>query len=143
MGEDAALHLHQGFVQTRFLFTATNNWKLSKGMHLVEILQNLRLSQASDPHDHLFALLGISEDRTDPAFEVNYDISIGDITESYARLLLKKYGTLEMLYYAGLQETDSSMPSWVCNRLIEQRCLTLLTESGSPLVQCLGPVLRR
>jgi hypothetical protein len=82
-------------------------------MPLMQLLIN---SRATDLRDHLFALVGVSDDADDPVLRPEYgQATILDNCLRYAWYFLAEKKTLEVLYRAGRRGHRLLAPSWVPN----------------------------
>jgi Heterokaryon incompatibility protein (HET) len=80
---------------------------------LLNLLPSFERTEATDPRDKLFALLGLAEDGDDKALRPNYDESTESILLRYARAFVKNGHGMQMLYQAGIAGRDTQIPSWV------------------------------
>lgn len=71
-------------------------------------------SEATDPRDRLFALLGLASDGDDPSLMPNYVESIEMVFLRYSNHFVRHGDGINLLYQAvGASKTDLSIPSWV------------------------------
>ena len=71
-------------------------------------------SEATDPRDRLFALLGLASDGDDPSLIPNYVESIEMVFLRYSNHFVRHGDGINLLYQAvGASKTDLSIPSWV------------------------------
>jgi hypothetical protein len=71
-------------------------------------------SEATDPRDRLFALLGLASDGDDPSLIPNYVESIEIVFLRYSNRFVRHGDGINLLYQAvGASKTDLSIPSWV------------------------------
>lgn len=109
----SSTELQQGLGQMRALVIAKRFWGRNIRFHLMELLYRFQTARASELHDHIFALQGLALEAKDSAFHVNYDMSVTDTVERYARVFLEQKGNIKVLYRAGLQGHKLLAPSWV------------------------------
>lgn len=107
--------LQQGLTQLHNI--AVLREALNQGIkyQLMDLVSFFQESEASNPRDHLFALLGLASDVNDPRLNPRYgDVNtVLSICLDYARFFLAQKGTLEVLYRAGLQGQELQAPSWI------------------------------
>jgi hypothetical protein len=109
-----ARELQQGLAQLNSLVIAKNFWKRNCRYQLMDLVYHFQTARATDPRDHLFALLGLAVEADDPELYPQYKSNPMDKNaEKYARHFLRRKGNLEVLYRAGLQGYDLKLPSWV------------------------------
>ncbi|KAK4160702.1 heterokaryon incompatibility protein-domain-containing protein [Cladorrhinum sp. PSN259] len=65
---------------------------------------------AKDPRDRLWALLGLSGDRSDPALQADYDLDVKEVYRRFSRHIVSQGGLLHLLRVA--PHTSEDMPSW-------------------------------
>ena len=73
-----------GLLQASFMSVQRIQLRLQAPMSLLELLWRFRDSQATDPKDHIFALVGISSDGNHPAYRVDYKRDIAELYRSFA-----------------------------------------------------------
>lgn len=80
-----------------------------------ELLRFSRFSQATDPRDHIFALLGIAKHAIHLKITPDYNVPWAHVHVRAARALLVNRGLLSLLSYKGLSVAPlrSPYPSWV------------------------------
>lgn len=78
---------------------------------LSALLVQSRLRHASEPRDHIFALLGLVND-IDLDIDIDYAADLRDIYIQTASYCIEKEQTLDVLSLAGLHE-ENDLPSWV------------------------------
>jgi hypothetical protein len=79
---------------------------------LCTLLLRHRGTLASDPRDHVFALVGLAQDGDQ--LTVDYELSASDIFVETAKHILVKQKNLRFLAAAGMsQRTNPKLPSWV------------------------------
>jgi hypothetical protein len=65
---------------------------------------------AKDPRDRLWALLGLSGDRSDPALQADYDLEVKEVYRRFSSHIVSQGGLLHLLRVASHISED--MPSW-------------------------------
>jgi len=78
------------------------------------LIQNLvmyRNNQCSDPHDHIYALLGISSDSA--WLEVDYSVNVESLYIAVAKYYMENGDPLAILALSTAQRSLRSVPSWV------------------------------
>jgi Heterokaryon incompatibility protein (HET) len=84
--------------------------------HLVKMLRVYGACQATDPHDKIYGLLGLSDSFSFPGCNppaIEYTKSIEDVYRDWAIFLIETQGTLDLLYISQRMEHDSKLPTWV------------------------------
>jgi hypothetical protein len=84
--------------------------------HLVKVLRVYGACQATDPHDKIYGLLGLSDSFSFPGCNppaIDYTKSIEDVYRDWARFLIESQGTLDLLYISQRMEHYSKLPTWV------------------------------
>jgi hypothetical protein len=84
--------------------------QVSEDLPLITLLNMTMRSQATDPRDKVFALIGMASD-TDQSF-VDYNKSVHDILLELAHLYIQREGPLWFLHVRGSRRSPH-MPSWV------------------------------
>lgn len=79
---------------------------------LVYILDRSRHLKATDPRDRIFALRGLSQERDNPSFPVNYSLSAEQVYRDFAKYELFQRQDLNILSSA-TAATYLDLPSWV------------------------------
>lgn len=80
--------------------------------HLLELLRDTQLYQATEPRDKIYALLGLVNKDLLPAYLLpSYDKPIGTIYQRWTKFLLEHTGDLSII--DGSCVDDPSVPTWV------------------------------
>ena len=92
---------------------------LAKGIRyqLMDTVYHFQASRATNPRDHLFALLGLASDANHEGLRPLYAEN-GSVLQNclrYAHYFLHKKSNLEVLYRAGMHGHKLLAPSWVPN----------------------------
>ena len=84
---------------------------------LLSLLMRHRSFESTDPRDRVFALLGLSGDARPRKLNIqpNYNLRVEEVYENMAILMLKSYGSLDILSFPRVSEisTIPGLPSWV------------------------------
>ncbi|KIM98489.1 hypothetical protein OIDMADRAFT_128054, partial [Oidiodendron maius Zn] len=80
---------------------------------LLTLLKLFSVTEATQPRDHLFALLGLASDTEDKSFDPDYEAPLGEIIRRYAATFVQKGRAIEMLLDAGISPAAPQLPSWV------------------------------
>lgn len=82
---------------------------------LRQLLHISRASEATDPKDHVFALLGLAKGSDDPDLEPDYRLLWGYVYFRAARALLLRHDLMTVLAYKGISITclPAPYPSWI------------------------------
>ena len=80
---------------------------------LLTLLKLFSVTEATQPRDHLFALLGLASDTEDKSFDPDYEVPLGEIIRRYAATFVQKGRAIEMLLDAGISPAAPQLPSWV------------------------------
>ena len=102
-----------GLIQASFMSVQRTKLWSQAPMTLLELLWRFRDSQATDPKDHIFALVGISSDGNHPAYRVDYKREVTELYRSFAWTTIAQYSTLQILSLAGLQDGIVDLASWI------------------------------
>jgi hypothetical protein len=111
----------------------------STGLSCFSMLDLLLLfdkSEATDPRDRLFALLGLANDGDDEYFRPDYNEQVESVVRRFAMAFVRKGQGMRVLYHAGLPPEPSPLPSWVPDwtmpglYLRKPLCLGALLASG-------------
>jgi hypothetical protein len=84
--------------------------------HLVRILRVYGGSQATEPRDKIYGLLGLSDAFAFPGCNppaIDYSRPIEDVYRDWARFLIETQKVLDLLYISQRMEHDPNLPSWV------------------------------
>lgn len=79
---------------------------------LLSLLYFTRSFKATDPRDHVFALLGLASDSNDFP-EPNYEMTVEQLYQAISSSLVRQGNGFLMLRLAGIRPTNLHMPSWV------------------------------
>ncbi|KAK1761227.1 heterokaryon incompatibility protein-domain-containing protein, partial [Echria macrotheca] len=80
---------------------------------LVQLVIDSWTSQASDPRDKVFALLGVISGAAADGLIADYSLSMEHVYTGFASFALQKLGAISLLKYAGGYEKSPGLPSWV------------------------------
>ncbi|KAK0109539.1 hypothetical protein ONS95_002226 [Cadophora gregata] len=80
---------------------------------LINLLFMFDRSEATDPRDRLFALLGLASDGTDEDFRPDYNESIDSLARRFSQGFIEKGHGMQVLHLAGLSNELPTWPSWV------------------------------
>lgn len=80
---------------------------------LLDLLVMFSASEATDPRDRLFALLGLAKDGDDENFRPDYNEPVESVVQRFALAFVQKGEGMKALYLAGLSSKPSPLPSWV------------------------------
>ncbi|KAK6374613.1 hypothetical protein LTR64_002725 [Lithohypha guttulata] len=107
--------VQQSLSQLNWIITLRDCLSKNEKLHLMDLAYIFRYSRATDPRDHLFALLGVGYNVTDPILKPRYKKidTILDTCIRYARYFLARTRNLEVLYRAGLNGHRLLAPSWI------------------------------
>jgi hypothetical protein len=94
---------------SQLLHSGVNSWKL------IHLLILLRLAQASDGHDYIYSVLGISKDANDPRLRIDYIESVENTFLRFAKYFVAEGDGILLLHYSYLKFAESKLPSWVPN----------------------------
>ena len=90
--------------------------KLCDGSHerspLLTLMYFSRFFHATDPRDHIYALLGIASD-SDDFPEPDYRKTLEQVYKETASCFVQQGNGFLMLHLAGIRPIDNRMPSWV------------------------------
>jgi hypothetical protein len=79
---------------------------------LVYLVDSSRNLEATDPRDRIFALQGLSQERNNPSFVVDYSLSVEQVYRNFAKYELFQRQDLNILSSAAAV-TNLDLPSWV------------------------------
>ncbi|KAH7409029.1 heterokaryon incompatibility protein-domain-containing protein [Cadophora sp. MPI-SDFR-AT-0126] len=80
---------------------------------LINLLFMFDRSEATDPRDRLFALLGLASDGSDEDFRPDYNESVNSVARRFSLGFIEKGHGMQVLHLAGLRDDLPSWPSWV------------------------------
>ncbi|KAJ9637288.1 hypothetical protein H2199_007575 [Coniosporium tulheliwenetii] len=83
-----AKELQQGLAQLSKLMNFKEHWKHSRRLQLMDLVYHFQTARATDPRDHLFALLGLAAEAGALDLSPNYSSPLAETMERYARHLL-------------------------------------------------------
>ncbi|KAI9868244.1 MAG: hypothetical protein M1813_006989 [Trichoglossum hirsutum] len=90
---------------------------LGGDLNLLEVLDSSFKFKCTDDRDRIYGILYLACDYSEGDIAINYEGSVGEAYTSVAQFVLRKYGSLNFLLYAGLNWKDPrkerSLPSWV------------------------------
>jgi hypothetical protein len=87
----------------------------SRRDNLLNLVTCFSYAGATDPRDHLFALLGLARDGDQEGFRPNYELSYGEISRRYAATFIDKGQAVGLLSRAGIGNNEIGLPSWIPN----------------------------
>lgn len=79
---------------------------------LYTVLVQSRTSNATDPRDKLYGILGLADERDDPGLQPDYTLSVEEVYTRLAKTIITRTQSLDCLGSAGL-ERNHKVPSWV------------------------------
>ncbi|PVH72680.1 HET-domain-containing protein [Cadophora sp. DSE1049] len=80
---------------------------------LINLLFMFDRSEATDPRDRLFSLLGLASDGSDEDFRPDYNESVESVARRFSQGFIQKGHGMQVLHLAGLSDDLPSWPSWV------------------------------
>ncbi|KAL5317854.1 hypothetical protein ACEPPN_014954 [Leptodophora sp. 'Broadleaf-Isolate-01'] len=80
---------------------------------LIHLLSLFDRSEATDPRDRIFSLLGLASDGTDEEFRPDYNESIETVSRRFSLGFIQKGYGMRVLLLAGLSNEVPNYPSWV------------------------------
>jgi hypothetical protein len=81
---------------------------------LIYLLEGNRSSQATDPRDHIYGLLGISKESDEPALTPDYGEELCDLYVRTAKHFALHHAYVPaLLHNAGIRTAGQDLPSWV------------------------------
>lgn len=111
--ESSENELQQGLIRLHHLALLRRAYQEGAKYSFMDVAYHSQLSSATDPRDHLYALLGIVNDGEDkdldPVYHKNNTIAMTCIR--YARHFLRQKDNLEVLYGAGMHGHALRAPS--------------------------------
>jgi hypothetical protein len=113
--------------QTRAAF---KTMKLSPRFSMLSLLEDFAHTKSTKECDKFFALLGISFDTEDDAFNPDYTSSIEIIARRYATKFVSRGDAMELLYRSGVPKSYS-FSSWIPNWSSNEPCRTISTWRGA------------
>lgn len=100
-------------------FTTLHNFRQSRAMQLVRLLQCTQGYQASDPRDKLYALLGLSSDVSTDDFPPDYSKPVQRVWEDLVKFMALQRNRLDIVSSAhlsvsgpGIPDLQSWLPCW-------------------------------
>ena len=84
--------------------------------NLVRMLRIYGGCEATEPHDKIYGLLGLSNAFSFDGYgapRIDYSRPVGDVYTDWARFLISTQGSLQLLYISQRMQHDPSLPSWV------------------------------
>ena len=95
-----------------------SGWGQSGRRNLLDLLLYGRPSEASDPHDKIYAFLGMANDGFIDMLDPDYEKPLFEVLENITKFLINRDGLLDIIYAAEAQERgpstwQSKLPSWV------------------------------
>ena len=97
----------------RGLLSLVEEHQLRFPLPTLNLLSVFEKSEATDPRDKLFALVGIAKDGTDNALRPDYNEPTEMVLLRYARSFVNLGQGIWMLYIAGIASRNFQVPSWV------------------------------
>ncbi|KAK0732678.1 heterokaryon incompatibility protein-domain-containing protein [Apiosordaria backusii] len=89
----------------------TRKYKTSR--HLFELITDCWTSQAYDPRDKVFSLLGVISGAAADGLVADYTLTVEQIHTGLATFVLKNHRQADLLKYAAGYAKSSGLPSWV------------------------------
>jgi hypothetical protein len=86
-----------------------------RGLDLVTVLTHTQDTEATDPRDKVFSIMGLLDDRSRSAIQVDYSehTSAQQIYTEVAKYCIGTEDAIELLKYAGLTTHLPDLPTWV------------------------------
>jgi hypothetical protein len=85
---------------------------------LYPMLVRTRTSDATDPRDKLYAILGLVDERDDPRLRPDYTLTVEEVYTKLAMTIITRSQSLDCLGSAGLVR-DHDVPSWVADWTVQ------------------------
>ncbi|KAG4427692.1 hypothetical protein IFR05_016824 [Cadophora sp. M221] len=79
---------------------------------LIHLLSLFDKSEATDPRDRIFSLLGLASDGTDEEYRPDYNESIASVSRRFSLGFIQKGHGIRVLLLAGFSSEVSAYPSW-------------------------------
>ncbi|OWP05700.1 hypothetical protein B2J93_1749 [Marssonina coronariae] len=79
---------------------------------LIHLLFMFDRSQATDPRDRLFALLGLASDTSSDEYQPDYSEPVESVAQRFATGFIQNGHAMKVLLLAGLSDTQPNFPSW-------------------------------
>jgi Heterokaryon incompatibility protein (HET) len=99
-------------IQAGWLFFLNYNEVGMRKHALLTLLYYSRYSQATDPRDHVFALLGAACD-SDDFPKPDYEMAVDHLYHEVSCCLVRQGKAFLMFHLAGMRSTENGLPSWV------------------------------
>jgi hypothetical protein len=80
---------------------------------LIHLLERDRHSQATNPRDHIYGMLGISNEAGEHALKPNYEEEVLDLYVRTAKYFANTSNIPSLLHNAGIRQAGQELPSWV------------------------------
>ena len=93
---------------------------------LLNLLQDARRSDCTDPRDQIFAMLGFANDITPEELVPNYQVDVADLYTFFAIWYIRKYRNLDVLGSCTRPESNPyNLPSWVPDWMVRSHMKVL------------------
>ena len=80
---------------------------------LIHLLERDRHSQATNPRDHIYGMVGISNEAGEHALKPNYEEGVLDLYVRTAKYFANTSNIPSLLHNAGIRQAGQELPSWV------------------------------
>jgi hypothetical protein len=81
---------------------------------LPELLENNVSSEASNPRDMVFALVGLATDTNSaPELVIDYNMPVEDVYTNVVKFHIRQYKSLDMICHSAHPRKHQNLPSWV------------------------------
>ncbi|KAK4552960.1 hypothetical protein LTR86_009884 [Recurvomyces mirabilis] len=84
-------------------------------MQLFHLLRHAQVSDATDPWDCLYAILGVANSESH-GFKIDYAASVAEVYQKFALYIMARYHNLDILGYANDLDDMGRMPSWISDQ---------------------------
>ena len=86
----------------------------SNASTLLQLLQDSRASEATDPRDKIYGILGLCWDfSSDSELVPDYNLSVREVYTSVVKAYIEKYNNLDIFGHCGYTGDGLDLPSWV------------------------------
>lgn len=99
-------------LQVMWLFQLVRDFAYQQPSSLFKLLYYSRYFKATNPRDHVFALLGAASDSGEFP-KPDYESTVEQVYHQTSTCLVRQGGGFLMLHLAGMRPTDNGLPSWV------------------------------
>lgn len=95
-----------------WLWALFHDYTYQRTSSLLTLLYYSRSYEATEPRDHVFALLGAASDSNDFP-NPNHEIAVEQIYREISSCFIQQGKGFLMLHLVGIKQTDNGLPSWV------------------------------